>query len=175
MSTEFFFQGETKQTKYISNSGEGNGDPLQYSCLENSMDGRAWQAAVHAVSQSQTRLNDFTFFLQFLLEKKWQPTPVFLPGESLGQRGLVGCSLWGCKKLDTTKQLTHTHTSQISNLNSFRSSLLRRSKTQNFLSRSHSLFCTICLQSVEIFNYLYHLILEHWREGCLVRMLAWVE
>ena len=41
---------------------------------------------------------------------KWQPTPVFLPGESHGQQGLVGCSLWGCKESDTTKQLTHTHT-----------------------------------------------------------------
>ena len=36
------------------------------------------------------------------------PTPVFLPGESHGQRDLVGCGLWGCKELDRTKQLTHT-------------------------------------------------------------------
>ena len=35
-------------------SGEGNGNPLQYSCLENSMDRGAWQAAVHGVSKSQT-------------------------------------------------------------------------------------------------------------------------
>ena len=40
--------------------------------------------------------------------RKWQPTPVFLPGESRGQRGLVGCCLWDCKESDTTKQLTHT-------------------------------------------------------------------
>ena len=33
-----------------------------------------------------------------------------MPGESHGQRGLVGCGLWGCKESDTTKQLTHTHT-----------------------------------------------------------------
>ena len=38
--------------------GEGNGNPLQYSCLENSMDRGAWQATVHAVSKSQTRLSD---------------------------------------------------------------------------------------------------------------------
>ena len=44
------------------------------------------------------------------LEKEWQPTPVFLPGESHGWRGLVGCSLWGCKQSDMTKQLTHTYT-----------------------------------------------------------------
>ena len=35
--------------------------------------------------------------------KAWQPTPVFLPGESHGQRSLVGYSLWGCKELDTTE------------------------------------------------------------------------
>ena len=41
--------------------GEGSGTPLQYSCLENPMDGGAWQAAVHGVAKSQTRLSDFTF------------------------------------------------------------------------------------------------------------------
>ena len=41
--------------------GEGNGNPLQYSCLENSMDGEAWWAAVHGVPKSWTRLSDFTF------------------------------------------------------------------------------------------------------------------
>ena len=43
--------------------GEGNGNPLQYSCLENPMDGGAWWATVHRVSKSQTRLSDFTFTL----------------------------------------------------------------------------------------------------------------
>ena len=37
--------------------------------------------------------------------RKWQPTPVFLPGESHGQRSLVGYSPWGCKESDTTEQL----------------------------------------------------------------------
>ena len=41
--------------------GEGNGTPLQYSCLENPMDGGAWWAAVHGVTKSQTGLSDFTF------------------------------------------------------------------------------------------------------------------
>ena len=40
---------------------EGNGNPLQYSCLENPMDGGAWEAAVHGVPKSRTRLSDFTF------------------------------------------------------------------------------------------------------------------
>ena len=52
-------------------SGEGNGTPLQYSCLENPMDGGAWQASVHGVAKSQTRLSDFTFTLHFhALEKE---------------------------------------------------------------------------------------------------------
>ena len=38
--------------------GEGNGSPLQYSCLRNPMDREAWQATVHGVSKSQTRLSD---------------------------------------------------------------------------------------------------------------------
>ena len=41
--------------------GEGNGNLLQYSCLENPMDGGAWKATVHGVAKSQTRLSDFTF------------------------------------------------------------------------------------------------------------------
>ena len=40
--------------------GEGKGNPLQYSCLENPMDGEAWRATVHGVSKSQTQLSDFT-------------------------------------------------------------------------------------------------------------------
>ena len=39
--------------------------------------------------------------------RKWQPTPVFLPGKSHGWRSMVGYSPWGCKKLATTEQLTH--------------------------------------------------------------------
>ena len=65
--------------------GEGNGTPLQYSCLENPMDGGAWKAAVHGVVEGRTRLSDFTFTFHFhALEKEMQPTPVFLPGESQG-------------------------------------------------------------------------------------------
>ena len=48
---------------------------------------------------------------RFPWRRKWQPTPVFLPGESHEQRNLVGYSPWGCKELNETKQLIHTHTS----------------------------------------------------------------
>ena len=42
--------------------GEGNGNPFQYSCLENPMDRGAWQATIHGVAKSRTQLRDFTFF-----------------------------------------------------------------------------------------------------------------
>ena len=51
-------------------SGETKGNPLQYSFLENPMDGGAWQATVHGVTNSWTRLSDFTFrFLEEELER----------------------------------------------------------------------------------------------------------
>ena len=45
--------------------GEGSGNPHQYSCLENPMEGGAWQALVYGVTKSQTQLSDFTFFFFF--------------------------------------------------------------------------------------------------------------
>ena len=60
--------------KFASHScifNEGNGTPLQYSCLENPMDGGAWKAAVHGVAEGRTRLSDFTFTFHFdALEKE---------------------------------------------------------------------------------------------------------
>ena len=91
----------------VALNGEGIGTPLQYSCLENPMDGGAWKAAVHGVAKSRTRLSDFTFTFHFhALEKEWQPTPVFLPGECHGQRSLAGYSPCGHKESDMTE---HTH------------------------------------------------------------------
>ena len=53
------------------NFREGNGTPLQYSCLENPMDGGAWWAAVHGVAESRTRLSNFPFTFHFpALEKE---------------------------------------------------------------------------------------------------------
>ena len=79
--------------------GEGNGTPLQYSCLENPMDGGAWKAAVHGVAEGRTRLSNFTFTHW---RRKWQPTPEFLPGEFQGQGSLVA-ALWGHTESDTTE------------------------------------------------------------------------
>ena len=71
------------------------------------MDGGAWWTAVHGVAESRARLSNFTFIFMHW-RRKWQPTPVFLPGESQGRGSLVGCCLWGCKELDTTERL-HFH------------------------------------------------------------------
>ena len=58
-------------THIYTQLGEGNGTPLQYSCLENPMDGGAWNAAVHGVAEGRTRLRDFTFAFPFhALEKE---------------------------------------------------------------------------------------------------------
>ena len=112
--------------------GEGNGNPLQYSRLENSTDREAWWVHwVHGVAKGWTRLKqfnrhslifNFTIPIWFFLKsagndwatslslftsmhwrRKWQPTPVFLPGESQGWGSLVGCRLWGRTESDTTE------------------------------------------------------------------------
>ena len=84
---------------------EGTGSPLHYSCLENPMDRGAWQAAVHGVAKRvvhdwATSLSLFTFMHW---RRKWQPTPVFLPGESQGWRSLEGCHLWDPTESDSTE------------------------------------------------------------------------
>ena len=71
MRTQFFEYMFILLTPFPTTLGEGNGNPLQYSCLGNPMDGGAWWATVHGVSRSQTRLSDFTFTFHFhALEKE---------------------------------------------------------------------------------------------------------
>ena len=65
-----FLQKMSKRV-LVHKMGEGNGTPLQYSCLENPMDGGAWWAAINGVTRSRTRLSDFTFTFHFrALEKE---------------------------------------------------------------------------------------------------------
>ena len=90
---------ELTQTHVHVHCGEGNGNPLQYSCLVNPLVRGAWWAAVYRVAQSRTPLKQPSMHWS----RKWQPTPVFLPGESQGQRSLVGCHLWGRTESDTTE------------------------------------------------------------------------
>ena len=83
------FPGHTLRTTHLLIE-EGNGTPLQYSCLANPIDGGAWWAAVHGVSRSRTRLSDFTFMFHFhALEKEMATHSSVLawriPG--MGERG----------------------------------------------------------------------------------------
>ena len=60
-----------KKVRLVKAIGEGNGTPLQYSCLENPMDRGTWWAAVHRVAKSWTQLSNFTFTFHFhALEKE---------------------------------------------------------------------------------------------------------
>ena len=84
--------------------GEGSGTPLQYSCLENPMDGGAWWAAVHGVAKSRTRISDFTFTFPFSCIGEGNGNPLQCSClESQGRGSLVGCRLWGRTELDTTE------------------------------------------------------------------------
>ena len=84
--------------------GEGDGTPLQYSCLENPMDGGAWKAAVHGVAEGRTRLSDFTFTFHFyVVEKEMATHSSVLAWRIPGTGSLVGCRLWGCTESDTTE------------------------------------------------------------------------
>ena len=84
-------------------SGECNGTPLQYSCLENPMDGGAWRAAVHGVTGSRTGLSDFTFTFHFHALEKEMATYSSVLAWTQGLRGLVGCRPWGHTDSDTTE------------------------------------------------------------------------
>ena len=142
--------------------GEGNGNPLQYYGLKNTMDRGAWWTMVHRVTKSwpwvkwlRTHVclcvcvcvcvcvyksekamathsstlawqipwmeepgrlqsmgslevrhdwaTSLSLFTSMYWRRKWQPTPVFLPGESQGQGSLVGSRLWGHTESDTTE------------------------------------------------------------------------
>ena len=88
----------------LSCIGEGNGNPLQYSCLENPMDGGAWCAAVHGVLKSRTRLSDFTFTFYFhALEKELATRSRVLAWRVPGTGEPGGCCLWGRTESDTTE------------------------------------------------------------------------
>ena len=80
---------------------EGNGNPLQYFCLENPMDRGSWQLQ----SMGSQRVGHDRVTNR---RRQWHPTPVLLSGKSHGWRSLEGCSPWGCWGLDTTEWI-HFH------------------------------------------------------------------
>ena len=80
--------------------GEGKGTPLQYSCLENSMDGGAWWAAVHGVAKSRIRLSDFTFTFHFhALDKEMATHSTILAWRIPGMGELVGLLSMGSHRV----------------------------------------------------------------------------
>ena len=84
--------------------GEGNGTPLQYSCLENPRDGGAWWAAVHLVAKSWTRLSDFTFTFHFhVLEKEMETHSSVLAWNPRDGGAWWAAVLWGRIESDTTE------------------------------------------------------------------------
>ena len=88
----------------IPTFGEGNGNPLRYSCLENPMDGGAWQAAVHGVTKSRTLLSDFTFTFHFhALEKEMATHSSVLAWRLLGMGEPGGLPSIGRTESDTTE------------------------------------------------------------------------
>ena len=88
----------------LSCIGEGNGNPLQCSCLENPRDGGAWWAALYGVAKSWTRLSDFTFTFHFhALEKGMATHSSVLAWKIPGTGEPMGCHLWGCTESDTTE------------------------------------------------------------------------
>ena len=83
--------------------------PTPVLCLENPMDGGAWQAAVHGVAKSQTRLSDFPFTFHFhALEKEMATHSSVLAWRIPGTGEPGGCRLWDHTELDTT-EVTQQH------------------------------------------------------------------
>ena len=84
--------------------GEGNGTPLQYSGLENPVDGGPWKAAVHGVTEGRTPLSDFTFTFHFhALEKEMANHSSVLAWRIPGTGEPGRCHLWGRTESDTTE------------------------------------------------------------------------
>ena len=106
-----------RESSYWANllvcSGEGNGTPLQYSCLENPMDGRAWWAAVHGVPKSRTRLSDFLLTFHFhALEKEMATHSSVLPWRIPGTGEPGGLPIYGVAQSRTRlKQLSSSSSS----------------------------------------------------------------
>ena len=84
-------------------SGERNGTPLQYSCLEDPMDGGAWLQSMGSLRVGHNWATSLWLFTFMHWRRKWQPTPVFLPRESQGWGSLLSCQLWGRTESHTTE------------------------------------------------------------------------
>ena len=99
-----FFNHKHYTLTFYYRMREGNGNPLQYSCLENPMDGGAWWAVVHGVTKGQTRLSEFTFTFHFpALEKEMATHSSVLAWRIPGMGEPMGCRLWSRTESDMTE------------------------------------------------------------------------
>ena len=91
----------------------GTGEPGGLPSMGSHRVGHDWSdlvavaAAAAAAKGHSVSPSLFKWAYSLSWRRNWQPSPVFFPRESHGQRSLVGCSPWGCKELDTTEWLTH--------------------------------------------------------------------
>ena len=111
----------------------GNGTPLQYSCLENPMDGGAWWAAVHGVAEGWTRLSDFTFTFHFhLLEKEMATHSSVLAWRIPGTGGALWAALYGVSQSPTRlKRLSSSSSMHCATFNCLRFHHLAYFKIKN--------------------------------------------
>ena len=101
-------------TYVIIVSGKGNGTPLQYSCLENAMDGEVWWAAVHGVAKSLTRLSDFPFTFHFhALEKEMATHSSALAWRIPGTEEPSGLPSMGSQSRTLLKRLSSSSSSNL--------------------------------------------------------------
>ena len=93
----------------------GNGTPLQYSCLENPMDGGAWWAAVHGVAKSRTRLSNFSFPFHFPSLEKEMATHSSVLAWRIPGTGAWWVALYGVAQSQTRlKRLSSSSSSSLS-------------------------------------------------------------
>ena len=98
----------------------GNGTPLQYSCLENPMDGGAWWAAVHGVAKSRTRLSDFSFTFHFPALEKEMATHSSVLAWRIPGMGAWWVALYGVAQSQTQlKQLSSNSSSSSLSFNTW--------------------------------------------------------
>ena len=88
--------------------GEGNGTPLQYSCLKNPLDGGAWKAAVHGVAEGRTQLSNFTFAFHFHALEKEMATHSSVLAWRIPGTGEPGGPPYGSQSRTQLKRLTST-------------------------------------------------------------------
>ena len=120
-SRQEYWSGSHSQGFSLSCLGEGNGHPLQCSCLENPRDGGAWWAVVCGVAESRTRLKRLSgssssivviscqfsqsVVSNFVRPHRWQPTRLPCPWDSPGKNTGVGCHfLLQCKKVKSESE-----------------------------------------------------------------------